>query len=63
MGWKGTWGKVWDGIGQEKLTSYLWPGKAEGVKGKTIKPINLILLRGLVRSVDIQHWTTIYLQS
>ena len=53
-------GAGWDRV--EELTSDLWPGKAEGVKSKTIKPINF-LPRGLVGSVDIQHWTTLHLQS
>ena len=53
-------GAGWDRAGE--LTSDLWPGKAEGVKSKPIKPINF-LPRGLVGSVDIQHWTTLYLQS
>ena len=53
-------GAGWDRVG--KLTSYLWPGKAEGVTRKQLKPINFIP-RGLVGSVDIQQWTSPYLQS
>ena len=67
MGW--IWGRIcggkglgkgagWDRAGE--LTSDLWPGKVKGVK--LLKPINF-LPRGLVGSVDIQHWTTLYLQS
>ena len=53
------------GAGRDRageLTSDLWPGKAEGVKSKPIKPINF-QPRGLMGSVDIQHWTILYLQT
>jgi len=37
-------------------------GKSAAISRAPIKPINF-LTRGLVGSVDIQHWTTLYLQS